>query len=189
MLDRIPILDGAGRVVNVVNLASDAWEPGAGLKIGPLGGEIGDTWSGSAYIKSVDADLRTLNQLKAELCAEVDAMAEYIRTKYATTQAGLAMTYQEKFAQANAVDAMGQDAANALTPEQMAASFPILAASVGIESDTLWGVAQIVITKYQQWSQLAALIERTRLMGKRDINAASTREAAQAVYGALTWPA
>jgi len=184
---RTPLLNADGLVVNVV-LAGDGWTPPDGLTIGAPGGDIGDKWNGVEYVKPSFTDGRTLAQIKSDLCAKVDSAAEAIRANHSTAHASLAMTYQEKFAQANAVDSMGQDAANALTSDQVVLSFPILAASVGVEAATLWDAAQKVIAKYQEWSQLSASIERVRLIAKRDINAANTVGAAQAVYEAITWP-
>lgn len=47
---RIPILDSNSTVINVV-IADDAWQPPDGLSRGAPGGEIGDTWNGTAYTR------------------------------------------------------------------------------------------------------------------------------------------
>lgn len=134
------------------------------------------------------SDLRPVSEVRSDLCSRVDSIAESVRARFATSQPGLTMTYQEKFAQANAIDALGQEQANGLTAVQAAGSFPIVAASVGIEATTLWDVAQLVIQKYHQWSQIAAQIERARLGGKKAINESASAEAAVAAYEAITWP-
>lgn len=127
-------------------------------------------------------------RIKDILMRLVDDDAERVRLRYITPGAGMAMTYQEKFAQAQAVNALGQEAANALTQQQREASFPTLSASVGIEAATLWACAQLVLTKYAQFAALSKVIEGTRLAGKKAISDASDAASAQAAYEAITWP-
>lgn len=150
---------------------------------GEAAGQINGSWQ---IVRTWQAP--ALTDVKAQLCQEVDDRAESIRAIYATSQAGMAMTYQEKFAQANAVDALGEAVANALTTEQALAAFPIVAASIGIEAPTLWAAAQLVIGKYQEWSLLASAIERARLGGKKSINESASVEAAVAAFEAIQWP-
>jgi len=129
----------------------------------------------------------TLADVKASAKRAIDAAAETCRLKYITPGAGMAMTYQEKFAQAEAVDAMGDVAANALTAEERIAQFPVLSASVGIEAQTLWDCAQLVLARYAAWALLANQIEALRLAGKAAIDAAGDVEAARAA-SVITWP-
>lgn len=128
-----------------------------------------------------------LAQLKAQLSRAVDDDAERVRLKYITPGAGMAMTYNEKHAQARAVDALGQTAANALTEAEREDQFPTLAASVGIEGATLWDCAALVIQRYEQFADLSRVIERTRLQGKKSISDASDVASARAAYEAITW--
>lgn len=128
-----------------------------------------------------------LDQVKTQYAAKIDADAEAVRSKYVTPGAGMAMTYQEKHAQARAVDAMGQTAANALTEAEREDQFPTLSASVGIEGATLWDCAQLVIQKYEQFADLSRVIERTRLRGKKSIGDASDVASVRAAYEAITW--
>lgn len=130
----------------------------------------------------------TLADVKSVLSSRVDADAERVRLRYITPGVGQSMTYLEKHNQAIAVEAMGQQAANALSEQDRTAQFPTLAASVGIEAATLWDCAQIVVQTYEAWAALSNQIERTRLMGKRSISLASDAAAAQAAYEAITWP-
>jgi hypothetical protein len=130
---------------------------------------------------------RGIEDVKAEFLSAVDADAERVRLRYVTAGAGMAMTYQEKHAQARAVDAMGQAAANALTEAEREEQFPTLSASVGIEGATLWDCAQLVITNYEQFADLSRVIERTRLQGKKAISDASDVAAVRAAYEAITW--
>lgn len=47
------ILDEAGKVVNVIVLADGAsWLPPEGFIIGPDGGNVGDVWTGSSYLRA-----------------------------------------------------------------------------------------------------------------------------------------
>jgi len=126
--------------------------------------------------------------LKTTLKQQVDADAEAVRLRYITPGAGMAMTYIEKRDQANAVHGMGQAAANALTEQERTEQFPTLAASVGLEAQTLWDCAILVIQRVEAWATLSNAIERTRFAGKKAISDASDAAAARAAYEAITWP-
>ncbi len=130
---------------------------------------------------------RPLATIKAEYSARVDADAGNVRGKYLTAGAGMEMTYAEKHAQARAVAAMGETDANALTEAERDDQFPTLSASVGLEAQTLYGCAQLVIQKYEQFADLSRIIERTRLQGKKSISDASDAVAVRAAYEAIQW--
>lgn len=100
----------------------------------------------------------------------------------------MALTYQEKFAQAQAVAAMGESAADSLSAQDREAQFPTLSASVGIEAETLHDCAQLVLTRYAAFAQVSFAIERARLSGKAAIAAAPDAASARAAYEAITWP-
>lgn len=119
---------------------------------------------------------------KKEIAAEVDTEAERRRLKVITPGSGMALTYQEKLAQARSVADMGRDAANALTESERNSLFPTLSASVGIEAPTLADAADLVIARYQQFAQASMTIERDRLAAKTGILASSTLEEAQSIY-------
>ena len=129
-----------------------------------------------------------LDRVKSIYRNRVEEDAERIRLSYITPGAGMAMTYTEKHQQAQAVEAIGEAAANAMTPEQRAAQFPTLAASVGIEAPTLWQCAALVIQKYEQFALLSGAIERARLTAKKGISDASDQAGVIAAYEAITWP-
>lgn len=129
-----------------------------------------------------------LAALKARLLQDIDGAAEATRLKYITAGAGMVMTYREKFDQAQAVEALGQTAANALNETERTTQFPTLAASVGIEAGSLWDCAQLVIGKYETFAALSNVIEKARLQGKKNVSDASTAAEAQAAYEAITWP-
>ena len=129
-----------------------------------------------------------LSGLKQRLLVAVDEAAERVRLRYITPGPGMVMTYQEKHAQARAVDGLGQGAANALSAQEAQAQFPTLAASVGIEAATLWDCAQLVIQRYEAFATLSYGIEQARLQGKAAVAAATTAAEAQAAHDAVTWP-
>ena len=114
--------------------------------------------------------------------------AETSRMRFITGGAGQVMTYMEKHNQANAVHDLGEAAANALSIEQAVHDFPTLAASIGLEASTLWGCALVVIARYEAWAGVSFAIERAKFQGKKNISDASNVAAAQAAYGAITWP-
>lgn len=130
---------------------------------------------------------RPLDEIKDALKLSVDDDAERIRMRYLTPGSGMAMTYAEKRDQANAVHAMGEAAANALTEAERIAQFPTLAASVGLEAPTLWDCALLVIDRSEAWADLSNVIERTRLLGKKAISDAPDAASARTAYEAITW--
>lgn len=134
-----------------------------------------------------DAEVMAYLNPKRYWLARVDDDAERIRLRYLTPGSGMAMTYAEKRDQANAVHGLGQAAANAMTESERIAQFPTLAASVGLEAETLWDCAQLVIAKSEAWADLSNVIERTRLLGKKAISDASDAASARAAYEAITW--
>jgi len=150
-------------------------------------GEVSETIVEPTQVRIVKSP-RPLADIKAELRARVDVNAENVRLRFITPGTGMAMTYQEKHAQARAVLNLGQIAANALTEAERNDQFPTLAASVGIEAATLYGCAELVVSRYEAFADLSNVIERQRLLGKKNIGDASDAAAAQAAYEAITWP-
>ena len=135
-----------------------------------------DYWKLDGGVVSVDQT--KLPEAKAALKTKVDVDAEAQRLIYITPGAGQAMTYQQKLAEARLVDA----------GESNTAVVPVLAASVGIEANTLSQCATLVLAKYAQWQAIANAIETVRLGAKKDIDAAESIEDADAVYEAIEWP-
>lgn len=129
-----------------------------------------------------------LAEVQAGLCRRLDADAERVRLRYISGGVGQALTYREKVDQALAVLDLGEAAANALTEAERIAQYPMLAASVGIEADTLHAAATLVVSRYETWSSLGGAIERVRLGTKRAIQQAPDAAAAQAAYEAASWP-
>ena len=117
--------------------------------------------------------------LKKSLIDETDRQAELVRQNYITPGSGQALTYQAKAAQAKSCLA---DAA----PD--AASYPLLAAEIGITAADLLGVATAIDAANTQWLLIGSQIEATRLGAKKSINAALTAAAAKSIFDAITWP-
>lgn len=120
-----------------------------------------------------------IEAIKSALAVRVDADAETERGRHITPGAGQAMSYMAKAQQA-------ADYLSAVAPDE--GDYPLLAAEIGITGETVADVAGIVNAAYQSWIVIGAQIEAARLAAKRDIAAAETVEAAQAVYDALAWP-
>ena len=133
-----------------------------------------------------DAEVLAYLNPKSYWLAKIDEDAERVRLRYLTPGAGMAMTYAEKRDQANAVHAMGKDAANALSEADRIALFPTLAASVGIEAETLWDCAIMVIEKAEAFATLSNAIERTRLLWKKAVKDAPIATE-KSIYEAITW--
>lgn len=146
---------------------------------------IGITWENDPPPVEPVIDLA---KLKAQISRAVDDDAERYRLKFISPGDGMQMTYREKLEQAHGVNAMGEAAANALTPEQSAAQFPTLAASVGIEGASLWAVAQLVLTKYAEFAQISFFVERKRLGEKKAIGEATSVAQVKSIYDAVIWP-
>ena len=140
----------------------------------------------AAYIAAL-AD-PALARAKAAAGAAIDAFAEAVRLRYITPGAGMAMTYQEKFAQAQGVVAMGEQAANAMSEAERVEQFPTLAASVGIEAATVYDCAQLVLARYTAFAALSHTIERARLAGKAAVKSASTVQGVEEVARSVAWP-
>jgi len=135
-----------------------------------------------------EVEAASLAVVKVDHASRLDADAEAARLRFLTPGAGMMMTYQEKFAQAQAVAAVGEAEANALSQVDREEQFPTLAASVGIEAETLWDCAHLVLQKYAEFAQISLVIERTRLSAKKAISDASDAAAVRAAYEAITWP-
>lgn len=129
-----------------------------------------------------------LQGVKRRAFEAIDDDAERVRLRYITRGVGQSMTYREKLEQAEEVVAAGQAAADAMTAEQRIATYPTLAASVGIEADSLWECAALVLNRYNQWAALSYAIEQARLAGKKAIDAAADADGVAAALEAVTWP-
>lgn len=76
-MNNYPLIETAtNKVVNVIALAQGStWQPPAGHVLGVLGGDIGDTWDGSQYVKPVPP-LPPLEAYSAAIQAHIDGTAQ-----------------------------------------------------------------------------------------------------------------
>lgn len=123
--------------------------------------------------------LPTLDQVKDELRAKIDAAAEVERLKYITPGVGQAMTYQRKADEASRFLAASNPKAD---------DFPLLSAEIGVTAETLHGVAEAVSSAFNQWLFIGGQIETVRLKAKAAVEAAETEEAAHAIARNIAWP-
>lgn len=136
----------------------------------------------------------SLDPLKADLKAQVDARAEALRLTLITPGSGQAMEYQEAYAEAVQVDAAAKANAGASFD---AAAYPMLSASLGYDLDPttgkptvdIAGEARAVLAAYDAYQKAGAAIRGVRLKGKAAIDAATDAAAARAAFAAVVWPA
>ena len=83
--------------------------------------------------------------------------------QFITPGSGQSMSYQEKTREAQRyVDSNG------------AGEYPLLSKEVGITSETLEGVAMLVLAMHNEWLDVGGKIERARLLAKKQVDEAST---------------
>jgi hypothetical protein len=128
---------------------------------------------------AADAPL-ALERARTGALAAVDAAAEAARLRYITPGAGQALSYLRKEEEARRFVALSQNDQAAATVGQ----FPMLAAALGADGDTIAAVAGVVLNRAAAWGLIGAEIERRRLAAKRAIGAAAD-EAAIAAAGVV----
>ena len=121
-----------------------------------------------------------LEEIRAQLCAEIDFQAERQRAKHITPGAGQAMTYLAKADEARRAVADGAAADNA--------DYPLLAAEIGITAAGLLEVAAVVLAAHQAWQVAGAAIEAARIAGKVAVLGAADITTAEAAAAAVAWP-
>lgn len=131
----------------------------------------------------------TLAEREHAVCLLIDQEAEAHRLRYLTPGLGQARVYAEKAVEAQEIDRMGAEAADALTAAQREAMFPAVSASVGIEAPTLSASAALVLQHYAADALRNGAIERARLAAKKAVRAATTLEDKTAAWQAIKWPA
>lgn len=134
-------------------------------------------------------DGETLDDARARLIAAIDADAENVRMARMTPGVGMAKVHEQKLAEAQIVQAMGYDVADALSPAEAASRFPMLSVSVGVEAGSLSEIARIVIGKHERFVGFARSVEQARIAAKTAVRSAATVDAARAAYSAVKWPA
>lgn len=123
-----------------------------------------------------------IGALKASALQSVDAAAEAERLKYITGGVGQALTYNEKLAEARLIliSQQSQDAANAMDAATMQATYPMIAACIGVDGATAVAVATTVQASWAAWAQIGAKIEKKRRDAKAAIASAATVDAVTA---------
>lgn len=123
-----------------------------------------------------------LVSVQASAMTQIDMQAEAMRLRYITAGSGQAMTYNEKLAEARLilVSQATQDAANAMDTATLQATYPMIAACIGIDGATASAVATTVQASWAAWAQIGGKIEKKRRDAKAAIGAATTVEAVTA---------
>lgn len=123
--------------------------------------ELLQAWNDWQIANPVDL---TLCRLEAK--AEVDRVAERARLRYVTSGSGQAMTYAEKSDEAADYVAAGY-------PADLS-SYPFLQAEVNATGKLASTAADDILAQKSAWIIVGAAIEEARLLGKKNIDAAST---------------
>jgi hypothetical protein len=173
-------------VAEVIELPDDvtpdlAFHPDIAATLVQCSDKVAPGWryAGGKFSAPQAEDAESLEQAKTRLSIEVDAGAEAARLLFVTPGAGQAAVYRAKADEARTF---------LTTSDPSPEGFPLLAASVGVEGDTLASVAGLVNAREADWLKIAATIERERLGAKRAIRTATTIEQATAARDAVTWP-
>jgi hypothetical protein len=179
------------RAGHVISVARDPTSFGvhdnAILVAASSGVEIGWSFDGTTLSPPQEALPPTIDEAKLSAKRTINAGAETARLRYITPGDGMAAVYRDKLDQAEDVLAQGQAAASTMDLEAMVRNYPMLAASVGIEADTIWQVANTIVARHRTWSDVSAKIETRRLIARRAIDQATTHEAVASVLSAITW--
>lgn len=158
----------------------DAFHPGIAATLKECAAQVEPNWllKGNKF-EAPAVVVPTLEAIKAALKVTVDTTAEAERKKYITPGEGQAMTYQRKV----------EEAARAILEEEpTAANYPMLAASLGVDGETVKDVATIVLAMDAGWAAIGAGIEKIRMNAKKAIDEAASAEAASAIVDAIVWP-
>jgi hypothetical protein len=110
-----------------------------------------------------------IEQLRTSSLVFVDNTAGEVRQKFITSAPGQELTYQEKAEQA-------ADFAAANYPTGQIANYPFIQVEVNVTGLSAQSAADGILARRTLWIQKGALIEEARLIGKRDINIATTAD-------------
>lgn len=127
----------------------------------------------------------TLEEAKALAKHKINALADQKRRSFATP--GMDAVYREKIEQAEHVLAEGKDVVDQLSLDQAVGQFPLLAASIGSEVETVWQAAELVVASHRTWAQRVGRIETRRLLALKALDQAGTLDAVAAVVAAVTF--
>jgi len=183
-MERLRVLDG--RVVDAASF-SRFWIDPEGRKqvqqIDPAWPSVDCIWTDRLIAIEggwrAESSTEKLAVLKIQLQAAIDRDAERERLRYVTPGATQQAVYVAK-----------EDEARRASAEQSPdpADYPLLAASIGIEGETVSDVAGVVLATAAAWRQIAGAIEAARLGTKAAIAAATTEAGARAAAAAVAWP-
>ena len=129
-----------------------------------------------AKAAKVEEDLATA---KAAACATIDARAEALRLTVLTPGAGQMAAYQAKEAQAAAFLQDG-------TPTEV--EYPDIFNEIGITADSAAEVAAAILAAAEKWRLFGRVVERTRLAGKKAVQAAADMAGIMAAQESVEWP-
>jgi hypothetical protein len=108
----------------------------------------------------------TIDDIKFSALLTIDKIAGAVRSKFITVSPGQELTYQEKAEQA-------ADFAAANYPTSSIANYPFIQVEISVTGLSVQAATDGILAKKTSWIQNGALIEEARLIGKRDINAAT----------------
>ncbi|MBL4838483.1 MAG: hypothetical protein JKY34_12985 [Kordiimonadaceae bacterium] len=130
-------------------------------------------------LAAIERPTPTIEQIRRGAKEDIDRAAGVCRSEVASQGYGQEMTYLAKEVEARACIA---DAA------PVAATYPMMAAEVGITGTDLAAVATEVVARADAWKALAGSIERVRLAGKQSIDAATTEAEIDTILTDTSWP-
>jgi predicted flap endonuclease-1-like 5' DNA nuclease len=147
-----------------------------------LGGKTGKRapGDGPAPVVPLARAFGSLDEAKASYLGQLKKAADKAHVALGT-MAGISMTYQEKKDQAVAVLGMGAEAANAL-PNYGVIEFPLVAASVPSEAETLFDAATLIMKRYEDWTARAGALEAKRIACETQIRSAGDVGAVRAAF-------
>lgn len=120
-----------------------------------------------------------LDGMREAVLRDIDAEAERQRRRYITPGSGQAMTYARKVEEAHLLKAAS---------DPQPADYPMLAASVGIDGDTVEEVADLVLAMDAAWLKMGADIEKARLVAKEDAKRAQDAVTMRKALTDIKWP-
>lgn len=132
-------------------------------------------WPMSSDVYVEEGDLETEQSV---LISKLNNDAERVRLKSITPGFGMTMTYNEKKLEAEAF--LADDTLTS-------AEVPHIFMEAEVDEVTPFEKAVEIVSIYEQWKQLSAMIEEVRMTGKRAIRESTTVAEARSAYYGLDW--
>lgn len=161
-----PGADLAGQPAEVATAAAEAWTP-----------EILASWQQTMTASRLPEP--SLAQARADALHTVELAAERARLAFVTPGAGMALTYEAKRREAEAI---------LIDPSPQAVDYPLAAERAARQSVTLAEVATEWQARADAWLAAAVAIESERETAKAAIAAAADTDAVRAILAGLSWP-